>query len=356
MSDTETVIPPWPRHRAPLVTGLLRRVPEDFQVDECMPLTLTGSGEHLWLQLRKRGVNTEFVARQLARAIGVPPRAVSYAGMKDRHAVTTQWFSVHLPGRDVADDLAGRLPPTIELLAAQRHARKLQRGALKGNRFVIVLRDCAGECAALAARLDDIAHTGVPNYFGEQRFGRDGENPQRALAMFEGAAVRERHLRGLYLSAARSLLFNHVLARRVRDGSWAQLLDGELCILNGSNSFFMLERHDAEIAARLQSGDIHPSGPLWGAGASPSGARVHALESDVAAALPRLAAGLAQAGLTQERRALRVIPAECRAEWLDPRSLRLGFTLPAGSYATAVLRELVDYRDVGADGALPDAG
>jgi tRNA pseudouridine13 synthase len=346
----------WPTTGTPpIAQAQLRTQPEDFVVEETNTIELSGAGEHLWLQLRKRGVNTEFAARQLARTIGVPPRAVSYAGMKDRHALTTQWFSVHLPGRD-DPDLAGKLPPEMELLAAQRHARKLQRGALKGNRFEILLRACQGERAALQQRVDDIARGGVPNYFGEQRFGRAGDNLARAAAMFGGSAVRDRHLRGIYLSAARSLLFNEVLARRVEAGSWAEVLEGEVCVLNGSNSFFVPASIDSEIERRLREGDIHPSGPLWGAGDPPSAASVNALERAVAQRFAALAEGLAEARLAQERRALRVIPGELSVQWLDAESLRLRFALPAGTYATAVLREIASYRDIGAAGGLPDAG
>jgi tRNA pseudouridine13 synthase len=322
------------------------------------------------LRVRKRGHNTDQVARVLARTAGVTRREVGYAGMKDRHAVAVQWFSVHLPGR--ADpDWAAIDTPGIEVLEVTRHARKLHTGALAGNRFGITLRDCVGEPQHVASRIETFRTRGVPNYFGEQRFGRDGENIARARAMFAGQRVSDRHLAGIYLSAARAWLFNSVLAARVLSGSWDRALDGETLVLDGTRSFFTIEVPDDEIATRLAEADIHPSGPLWGRGELPSRGAARVLEQAVADSEPALAAGLAQAGLKQERRALRVIPTDLRAEWLadgiearaagqgrpvcgfNAGTLRLEFALPAGCFATSVLRELAYYRDVA--GITPEA-
>jgi tRNA pseudouridine13 synthase len=350
---TEPLAPDWPRATTPpLGAASLRAQPEDFVVEEQMPFTLSGAGEHVWLKVRKRALNTEQVAGTLARLAGVPRRGVGYAGMKDRHAVTVQWFSVHLPGRE-APDWAGGLPGGIELLAQTRHARKLQTGAAAGNAFTIVLRDCAGDREALARRLVRIRREGVPNYFGEQRFGRGGENVVRARAMFGGERVASRHLRGICLSAARAWLFNAVLARRVAAGNWNRALEGEAFVLNGTRSFFVADAHDEEIARRLTGGDIHPSGPLWGRGELPARAAARELEETVAAGTADLARGLEAEGLEQERRALRLFPRDLEVEWLDGAALRLQFALPAGAFATAVLRELAVYKDVA--GVTPEA-
>ena len=336
-------LPDWP-HTAPppLTAAVLRSAPKDFVVEEQMPFTLAGSGEHLWVKLRKRGWNTEQAGRELARRAGVTRRDVGYAGMKDRHAVTVQWFSLHLAGR--ADPDWQGLPDGMQVLAAVRHTRKLKTGALEGNCFVITLRDCQGDAGALHARLDTIRQQGVPNYFGEQRFGHDAENVRHARAMFAGTeSVRDRHQRGIYLSAARSWLFNAVLAERVRRQTWQTALRGEVCILAGSNSFFVAPPADETIEQRLRLHDIHLSGPLWGAGEPPSREEVHALEMQIAAREADLVHGLAEAGLRQERRALRVIPSGLTAEAVDVSGWRLSFCLPAGCYATAVLRELAHY-------------
>jgi tRNA pseudouridine13 synthase len=328
-----------------LTHGVIRARPEDFVVDECLGFKLSGAGEHVWLRLRKRATNTEYLARALARIAGVPVRDVGYAGLKDRHAVTSQWFSVRLPGRAM-EDWRGRLPDRVEVLEATRHGRKLQKGALAGNHFTVTLRDCVGDRALIARRLETIAAHGVPNYFGEQRFGRDAANVSHARAMFAGTeVVRDRHRRGLYLSAARAFLFNEVLARRVFEGTWSQLLDGEAVVLAGSRSFFLAEQIDDTLRSRLERHDVHPSGPLWGQGELPTGGSARALEEQVVAPYPELTRGLAAEGLRQERRALRLLPQTLTAHWPDATTLVLGFELPAGSYATTLLRELVDYRD-----------
>jgi tRNA pseudouridine13 synthase len=198
-----------------------------------------------------------------------------------------------------------------------------------------------GDRDGLIRRVDEIRVRGVPNYFGEQRFGHGGDNIVQARAMFAGTETpRDRKLQGIYLSAARSLLFNEVLARRVMDGTWDRLLDGEAVILNGRRSFFPADPADPELERRLAEGDIHPSGPLWGHGESPAQGRALALELAVVQEYEDIRAGLEQAGLEHERRALRVIPSDLEAEGLDAATWRLQFSLPAGCYATVVLRHL----------------
>jgi len=343
MSDRQETAFDWPRTAVPpLTAATLRAAPEDFVVEEQMPFVLAGAGEHLWLKVRKHGFNTEQVAKQLARLAGVTRREVGYAGMKDRHAVAVQWFSLYLPGR--ADPDWGALPDGMNIVEGARHTRKLKTGALSGNRFEIVLRNCRGDRAAALRRSAEIGTRGAPNYFGEQRFGHGGANIAEARAMFAGEGKRcDRKQSGIYLSAARSFLFNAVLAQRVRAGTWDAAMDGDAMILNGTRSFFVPETVDDTIRRRLAEGDIHPSGPLWGRGELPTRAATRALEQAVADEHPDLARGLERAGLDQERRALRVIPRDLQAEWLDDTSLRLSFGLPAGTYATALLRELATY-------------
>lgn len=333
-------VPCWPcAETPPLTTAVLRATPEDFLVEEQIPYTLSGTGEHLWVKVRKRGLNTEQVAKQLARLAGITRREVGYAGMKDRNAVTVQWFSLYLPGR--ADPEWGEIPEGMIILESVRHTRKLKTGALSGNRFVIVLRDCQGDRDAVLRRVEDASAHGVPNYFGEQRFGHAGGNVAAAHAMFSGKlTVRDRKQAGIYLSAARSFLFNQVLARRVVAANWAQALEGDALNLNGSRSFFVPETIDDTIRRRIGEGDVHPSGPLWGRGELATRMAVRALETEVISEHADLAQGLEGAGLEQERRALRLFPREFRAEWLEAQSLRLEFSLPPGSYATVLLREI----------------
>jgi len=343
---------PQPRaHGAPVLRARIRVAPEDFDVTEIDGFVASGAGEHLLLTIEKRGMNTAFVARLLAEWAGVDERAVGYAGLKDRHAVTRQRFSVQLPGRaapDVAalerdDSATGQ---ALRVLGQARHARKLPRGALAGNRFVLALRDVEGDRAAIEARLQAMASRGVPNYFGEQRFGHGGGNVDKALRMFTGMRVR-RDERALLLSAARSALFNRVLAARVSDGSWDRGLEGEAWMLDGSRSVFGPEPWSDALASRLDAFDIHPSAPLWGRGELRSEGAARALELAALADGDSLAlrTGLEAAGLKQERRATRLRPDGLAWRWIDEQALELSFGLPAGSYATSVLAELGDVAD-----------
>ncbi|MFC3813923.1 tRNA pseudouridine(13) synthase TruD [Lysobacter sp. GCM10012299] len=352
MSTQEPVLPR--AHGPAVLSANMRTAPEDFLVEELPGFEPSGSGEHLLLTIEKRGMNTAFAARRIAEWAGVGEVAIGYAGLKDRNAVTRQRFSVHLPKR-VAPDLAALQTSAdnehLRVLEHTWHARKLPRGALAGNRFVLVLREVAGEREAIESRLQAIAARGVPNYFGEQRFGRDGDNVANAMAMFAGRRVR-REQRTLLLSAARSELFNRVLASRVQAASWDQALNGEVWLLDGSRSVFGPEPFSDELAQRLVAFDIHPSGPLWGKGELRSQDEAASLELAALSGedATALRAGLEAEGLKQERRALRLKPTELAWDWLDGDVLQLAFSLPPGTYATVVLAELGDVRALGRSG------
>lgn len=330
-------------HGPPPARGLIRVHPEDFCVDEVLGFAPAGHGEHVLLRVRKRGANTEWVARRLAERAGVRSMDVGYAGRKDRAAVATQWFSVRLPP-DRSPDWAAPPIDSVQVLEAQRHDRKLRRGALRGNRFEIWVRALETDRSDLEARLQGVAERGVPNYFGEQRFGRDGQNVEGARHMLlEGVRPRARHLRGLYLSAARSLLFNRALALRVDHDRWDRAAGGDVLMLDGTRSVFRAEEVDGQIRRRVEELDVHPTGPLWGRG--PSLAQGEALRLEEAALQDwgDWRRGLERAGLKQERRSLRLKVSELDWEWVGRDGLCLRFYLPRGGYATSVLRELVDY-------------
>ena len=302
------------------------------------------AGEHLWLRVRKTGENTDHVARLLAKIAGVDGRAIGFAGRKDRHAVTTQWFSIQLPGKPDPD--FSSLPPSVEVLESLRRQRKLQTGALRGNDFVLRLRDFEGDAGLLGRRLEDVCRDGVPNYFGVQRFGREAGNIARARAWFAGKLrVCDRAERGILLSSARSALFNAVLARRVADRSWARLVPGEAIQLDGSGSFFLDDGNDTTLSERLAAGDIHPSGPLWGEGELHSRSDAREVETAVSAEFRDLADGLSANGLRQERRPLRLVPRNLRWAWSDASTCELAFGLPSGCYATTLLAEILEWRE-----------
>jgi tRNA pseudouridine13 synthase len=319
--------------------GQLRARDEDFVVEEELGFAPTGAGEHLFMKLRATGCNTDWVAGQLARWGGRPRSDVGYAGLKDRHAVTEQWFSVRFPGGRHPDP-AQLWIPGVELLEHALHNRKLRRGALRGNHFRLRVTALEADAGLLETRLTSIARRGVPNAFGPQRFGRDQGNLQLAAAWFAGGAEPRRPARGYALSAARSLIFNAVLAERIAGGNWESAAPGDAVGLDGRGSWFIAEAGDAALAARLATLDVHPTGPLWGRGEPPGDGPGAALERAVAARFATFAEGLAAAGLEQERRALRVRVRDLR--WcLSDGVLELSFGLPAGAYATAVLREVV---------------
>ncbi len=308
----------------------LRVEAEDFVVDEILGFAPGGTGPHALLRVRKRNANTEWVAREIARAAGVRPFDVGFAGLKDRRAVTTQWFTVPL-GKRTADSWQQFAGEGFEVIEAHAHQRKLPRGALAGNRFTLRLREFTGDRAACEASVAAVARGGAPNYFGPQRFGRGLSN------LREGGSGN----RAMDLSAARSLIFNAVLAQRVNDGSWRTLLDGEVVNLDGTNSVFVADTTDESLAPRVAALDLHPTGPMWGEGGKQPGGSVAALEASIAAGFPPLLERVAAARAEGARRSLRVVLRDLRCGW-DGDTLLLEFELRGGSFATAVLREIVD--------------
>jgi tRNA pseudouridine13 synthase len=352
LSAREVALVPPRAYGAPRARGILRAAPEDFVVEEDPGFAPAGAGGHLLLKVRKRNANTPWVARELARAAACHPREVGYAGLKDRRAIAIQWFSVPQPRRPV--NWSALANDQFEVLAAHAHTRKLARGALAGNSFAVRIGAGGGDGAALAAaiapRLAQIARCGVPNYFGPQRFGRDGANLARVAA---GLGSLSRAERGFVLSAARSVIFNAVLAERVRAGSWDRLLSGDLASLDGRGSRFAVEAVDESLAARNERLEIHPTGPLWGEGCPPSRGQVLELESRVGAHFGPECALCAAAGMRQERRSLRLRVGALQCE-SEARCVLLRFRLTRGAFATAVLRELIGTDDAAAAGELGD--
>lgn len=325
---------------APATVGRIRLHVEDFRVDECLGFEPAGSGGHLLVQVEKRGLNTVDAAAILARHAGAAPRDVGYSGLKDRHAVSTQWFT--LPFIERVDWQA--LPPGIRVLHCERHHRKLKRGSHHGNRFRIRAALDRIDAIDLENRLQAVRSGGVPNYFGEQRFGRRFEDNARQL--LEGRRL-SRLQRGMTLSGIRSDLFNRVLRCRVLEGCWNTPLPGEFVNLEGTRSGFAACDNDADVARRIAAMDLHPTGPLYGRGANPATGRAASLEDDILSRYEPWCGLLAGAGLKLERRPTRCVA--CDLDWrLDHGEgvLELDFVLRRGQFATSVLREILDYRDV----------
>jgi tRNA pseudouridine13 synthase len=308
-----------------LFAAAIRTSPADFQVSEHLGWDFTADGEHDYLWLQKTSANTEWVARQLARHAGVPARDVGYAGLKDRHAVTTQWFSVP---RWHAPDWSALEVEGVKVLEVQRHNRKLRRGAHKANTFRIVLRgeDIGSNAEALDERLTHIGERGVPNYFGEQRFGRDGGNVELAEAWAKGKRL-PRHKRSLAISTIRSLLFNEQLDARVRAATWNTLLPGDKANLDGTGSVFDVDEVDDGLRTRVDAMDIHPAGILAGENSG--------LGSDA------WRAALDKARVEEGWRAFRLVVRDL--DWsAEPGAVTVSFSLGRGAFATSVLREICD--------------
>lgn len=324
----------------PAARGVIRSVAEDFFVEESLPFELSGNGEHLYLFVEKRELNSGDAARALAVAAGLRRRQVGMAGLKDKHAVTRQWFSLHLPGMP-DPDFTG-LPPGVRILKQQRHASKLRRGVIRQNRFRLVVRDLQGDLGMLEERLQQVARHGFPNYFGEQRFGRGYANLHRAITVLERASKRS-PVEGMYLSAVRAMLFNLVLAERISAGNWCSPKPGDVMQLSHSNSLFRADDVDAEIDSRLSAQLIHVTAPLVGLPARimPEGEALQ-YENLLLREHQFWTEGLRSCGLKADRRPLRA-PAGDLEFNLQGGQLQLDFTLQRGTYATSLLREALTH-------------
>nr|WP_086940245.1 tRNA pseudouridine(13) synthase TruD [Thaumasiovibrio occultus] len=326
-------------HGAPESRGVLKAQPEHFQVNEVLGFDFAGQGEHFLVHIRKRGENTKYVVNELAKACGVKSRDVSWAGLKDRHAVTEQWISVHLPGKpdpDLTEFVETH--PGVEVVATARHDKKLRPGDLQGNRFVITVSDFEAS-ADIETRLGAIREHGVPNYFGAQRFGREGNNITSARNWGRGEfKVRDKSKRSFYLSAARSYLFNMVASARLEQGKFAQAMLGD-CLQYGNSENCVVaetEQHLADVA----NGAAVITGPMTGDNALPTKGDAQAFEQSIIDVEPDLLAVIRDNRMRHDRRALRLLPTDM--EWsLAENALTVTFTLPAGAFATAVMRELI---------------
>ncbi len=344
--------PAWPSAwGTPPAHGLLRSCPEDFVVSEELGFDLSGEGEHVFLYLQKRELNSMELLQRLAVLSGVPERDIGVSGLKDRNAITRQWFSVGLAGRPEPDWGALEKSGDVKVLKRGRHSRKLRRGVHRANRFSLVLRDVRGDRAALEQRLQLVRLQGAPNYFGEQRFGRNGSTLEQARRWAQGGGRRlTRAKRGLYFSALRAFLFNTTLAARVEEGSWNSLCDGDVCMLQGTRSLFACDVVDDELLARAGRGDVHPGLPLWGRGAyiaSPERARQ---QRETLAAYRPLCDFLEQQDLELAWRPARLLVDDFCWQFCDDGALQLDFALGAGSYATALLAEIVQYQQGAQEG------
>lgn len=326
--------------------GRIKVLPEHFVVKENLGFDFAGSGEHFMVKIRKTGENTKYVVNELAKACGVKSRDVSWAGLKDRHAVTEQWLSVHLPGKpdpDLAQFVAEH--PGVEVLETARHDKKLRPGDLVGNWFQLRLTDLDMPQDVIT-RLEQVNLHGVPNYFGEQRFGHNGNNVVKARSWGNDEfRVRDKSKRSFYLSAARSWLFNMVLSARIEQGKVHTLLAGDSLQQDGDERGQIVESVSAELQQQVDDGSMAITAPMMGDNALPTTADAEAFEMAVVEQEPLLLKLIRDNRMRHERRTLLLKPQQM--EWQqDGSDLTVSFSLPAGCFATAVVRELMIEREL----------
>ena len=322
----------------PQQTGRLKAEFADFIVREELGYPLAGEGEFVAVKVRKTNANTLFVGEQLAKFVGISVKNMSYAGLKDRHAVTEQWFCLHLAGKETPDFSAFECEG-VEILEVTRHNRKIRTGALEGNHFELLLRD-AVETDELKQRLNQLQEIGFPNYFTEQRFGRDGHNLTQAQRWASGEiSVKDRKKRSFYLSAARSEVFNLVVSQRIADQQMQTVLLGDYLQLAGSNSFFEVKAEDLmQSQQRLDENDVLLTAPLIGENSLQQNG--NECEEAIVAQHENLINLMKIERMNAARRAMLCKLQDLRWQF-EPEGLRLTFFLNSGSYATGLVRELI---------------
>ena len=329
-------------HGKPQGHGVLKANPEDFVVVEDLGFEPDGEGEHILVRILKNGCNTRFVADALAKFLKIHAREVSFAGQKDKHAVTEQWLCARVPGNTMPDLSQFQLEG-CQVLEYARHKRKLRLGALKGNQFTLVLREVSGR-DDVETRLQAIAERGVPNYFGAQRFGIGGSNLLGALRWAEsGAPVRDRNKRSFWLSAARSALFNQIVSERLKKPDFNQVVDGDALQLAGRGSWFVATDDElAVLQARVDARELMITAALPGSGDWGTQRTALEFEQNTLAEETALQSLLQREKVEAARRAQLLYPQQLSWNWWDDVTVELRFWLPAGSFATSVVRELIN--------------
>ena len=320
----------------PQSRGKIKVCPEDFYVEEELGFELTGEGEHLFLQIEKKSLTTEEMVKEIARKLDINFKLISYAGLKDKFAQARQWFSIHLPGQ--SDPCLNHLASEqYQVLQTMRHNKKLKIGSLKGNHFRIKISDFHCNQSDIEYRIDNIIKSGVPNYYGLQRFGNHFSNLNNAQALlFENKKIKNRYLRGLYYSAARSFLFNQILNQRVLQNCWNKPVKGDLMMLAGTNSVFKPDEINEEIMQRVLIHDIYPAAPLWGEGENRVTDDALFMESSALNPWEKWCEKLELHQLKKTYRATVLLPKQFSFE-----KDTFSFSLPKGAFATSVLREIL---------------
>lgn len=325
----------------PVASAKLKAKPEHFVVKEDLGFEFTGEGEHLMVKIRKSGENTSFVANELARFCGVKSKDIGWAGLKDRHAVTEQWLSIHLPKSDAPDfSQFEAMYPTVQVLETSRHNKKLRPGDLQGNYFELTLSEVT-DIAALEKRLEQVLESGVPNYFGAQRFGRDGHNVEEARRWGrENVRTRNQNKRSLYLSSARSWIFNLIVGKRIESGCFYQPVAGDILELN-AEQVTVNESNLVALNESVLSGEAVITAALAGDNALPTELKAEELEQQILDSEPDLMALIRGNRMRHDRRDILLKPEDLSYSTTEDE-VTLKFSLCSGSFATSIVRELVN--------------
>lgn len=325
--------------------------PSDFIVKENLTLDFSGHGEHLWLHIEKINLNTEFVAKLLAKWANIPARDVGFSGLKDRHGKTDQWFSLRLPksqlpSQALSDFVSNKLNDGESLNVLQQiwHLKKLNRSTHKSNDFIVTLKNVVGDKTAIDHQLKHICSTGIPNYFGAQRFGKHGNNLDHAQVFFDKILNSDKPYRpdrynkdDIYISTARSALFNAILETRVQQNTWRTAITGDVFMLSGTNSIFCSDINN-ELQNRINQADISPTAVLYGTGEPRHHSESLALQDSIInqEKFSTFKNGLLKINAKLSYRPLCLFIQNLAWQWQDD-TLTLSFTLPSGSYATSFL-------------------
>ncbi|WP_153447596.1 tRNA pseudouridine(13) synthase TruD [Vibrio algicola] len=326
----------------PIAQAKVKAQASDFQVREDLGFDFSGHGNHLMVRIRKQGENTSYVVNELAKACGVPSSNVGWAGLKDRHAVTEQWLSVQgakAEGFDITQFEADH--PSVKILATAYHNKKLRPGDLIGNQFVIRLAQVS-DINDVCQRLEKVKLNGVPNYYGAQRFGREGNNLEEARRWGrDNVRTRNQNKRSLYLSTARSWIFNQVVSHRIESQCFSQLLNGDIVMNSQGNHQLVDQNNMAELQAQLDNETVQLTAPLAGDNALPTQDDAEALERPFLDAEQDLMALICGNRMRHDRRPVALFAQNLT--WThDDDSVTLSFSLPAGCFATSILRELIN--------------
>lgn len=326
-----------------VASAVLKSRPVDFEVSEELGFEPAGEGEHLFLLVEKSGLSTQDLIGCIARDYSLDQKFIGYSGLKDKHALTRQWLSLHLPGKNPAYGLIEG--NGYKVIKQARHTRKLRPGSHDYNAFKVLLRDVVGFSEQTREQLDAIAGRGFANYFGTQRFGRQQDNVKQALVELPRRRLK-RSRRSLLISALRSYLFNRVLAQRIRLGHWDLPLDGDVFMLRGTHSIFT-DRLDDALVDRYRLLDIASTGSLYGAGRNLLNGEPRSIEAQVYAACEEITSCLDQQGAKLQMRALRAVVNNFSYDYdSGNRSLLLKADLASGCYMTALIEHFIKARDI----------